>query len=625
MGFSKQDQIYLSWPWSFIGMFAIAGIVCLDSRESLTKEMLRPTLEAMKVAVSCSSETYTMVENTVVIGKVVYGSRTQSEQKDDKVIKKPRAFCIGELYNDEVSQASSTERFLLERYLQHGVENFTTGLNGSFTAVIADPPDDSVTLVTDHMDSRPLYTMIHNGKLYFASEVKGLAAVFELPCEADVSSVLSLAVRGFFLRHRTLMKDVQQMDYATVCHVRHGRVRSWPYWRYVIEPSPDKGYRNYLEEFANLLRQAVNRRVSGGRVAVMLSGGIDSRGISCCLDEPSKIAAVTYAGRTRETRHKLGDWALAELIAKQLGMDLSIIHYDGRKFAQAMQESVYASDGAAGFVFENIWADIREATGAEYLLAGDECMGWTTGPMSDAQVLPSIGVYSLQSLKELQDCMRQDRLDSFVELSLRDIEAINQSCRGQTPIDRTDQFYFEQRVIHFVLPKRRITARHGMLVRNPWLDLDLLNFVRKLPRRHRTGKSLFRRTVSHINPSLSKLPRARAPETINYQSYLSKAERQHRAVSKMVFEDNPLLEEFFDIPSVRRLIQKVCLAGDVPTPPQRFDPMILLPMSVRLKLRAYVLRLINLQPKLSGAVLVLRIAMVATALRHLTNRCRSKL
>jgi hypothetical protein len=605
-------------------MSVIAGVVRLTPGELLTEENLHPMLEAMRPSVPSEIETCAMTGNTAIIGKLVYGPNTNGKQKHGKVIEKPHVFSVGEIYNDEVAQAGSAEQFLLERYLRRGVEDFATGLNGSFSAVIADPRDGSVTLVTDHTGSWPFYTVIHSNKLYFASEVKALAGVAELPCEPDLSSALSLVARSFFVSRRTLMKNVLQMDYAAICHIRGGKVRSWPYWRYIIEPSSDKGYKYYLEEFAGLLRQAVKRRVSNGRVAIMLSGGIDSRGILCCLDEPSKIPAVTFTSRTLQSRHKLGDWALAEQITNRLGMDLSVIHYDSQDFANAMYESVYASDAAAGFVFENIWGKIREATGAEYLLMGDHCNNGAPGPVSDGRVLPSIGIYSLQNLPELQKYMRHDLLGTFIELSSKDIEAINASCKIKAPCDRIDQLNFEHVLIYLLPPKRRLTARHGMFVRNPWYDLDICNFMRRLPTHHRVGKSLFRKTLRRINPSLSDLPRARVSETADHQNFLGRAEQQ-QTILKMVFENNPLFEEFFDISSVRELIQGVCSDRGSLKPAHGFDPiLVLLPHSFRLKLGAYVKYLMNPTHKLSGIDIVLRIATVAVALRYVAERFKTE-
>jgi len=606
-------------------MYAIAGIVCLNRNKYASEKDLLSMMKAMSCCMDYEVESFATSDNSVIVRKMIRKSDAKSSLKYVEKPETARVFCIGELYNEEAQKAESVERFLLDRYQRYGVDDFACGLNGAFAAVIADPRDGSVTLLTDHTDSRPLYTMIHNNKLYFASEVKAIARLDELPCEPDVSGVLSLAARSFFVNHRTLMKNVQQMDYATICHIRGGKVRSWPYWRYIIEPSSDKGYKYYLEEFAGLLRQAVRRRVSSGRVAIMLSGGVDSRGILSCLDKPWEIPIVTYTGRTRETRHRLGDWAVAERIAKQVGMNLSVIHYDGRQFARAMQESVHASDGAAGFVFENIWEDVRQATGAEYLLMGDQCITGYTGPLSNAQVLSSINVYSLQSLNELQGCMRQDRLDSFIELSARDIQAINASCKTEEPHDRVDQLNFEQVLIYFLPPKRRLTARHGMFVRNPWYDLDICNFVQKIPRRYRVGKSLFRKTISYIEPSLSRLPRAREGETIDYRSYLREYERKEKLVSQMIFSDNPFFGEFFDVQAVEKLVKDVCLSDNATEKRRRFDPKTLLPMAIRGKVSTTVRYFTRPSIQLSGVQLLLRILTVATALRHLSNRFKSKL
>jgi len=602
-------------------MSVIAGIVCLKPSEFLTAKNLEPMLEAMRPWVSSRLATYTMANGGAVIGKVVYGPDADDEENGGGVIETPRVFCVGEIYNDEVLQSGSAEQFLLERYLDRGVRDFATGLNGSFSAVVSDPRDGSVTLLTDHIDSIPFYTTVYNDKLYFASEVKALTALDELPCEVDVSSVLSLATRGFFVNRRSLVQDVRQMDYASLCRIHSGQIETWAYWRYEIESAPDKGQKHYVDEFSHLLRRAVERRAAGPHTAIMLSGGVDSRGILCCLEDPSRISAVTFTAKTRRQRHKLGDWALAEIITKRLGMDLSIIHYDSGNFARAMQESVYASDAASGFVYEDIWKNIRQATGAEYLLMGDECLGWANGSISDEQVLPTIGIHALQNVNGVQGCMRRDLLDSFIELSLKDIESIWSSCELDSACDRVDQLYFDQRLIHFLAPKRRIPVRHGMFVRNPWLDLDILDFVRRLPIRYRIGKSLFCKTLKHIDASLCSLPRARASEIVDYQSYISKVEREDKSISRMVMEDNDLFEEFFDVRSVTDLIESICsekVCG------RRFDPITLLPMSVRLKLGSYVSRFRKPGPRFSAMDVFLRIAMVATALRYVSKRFKNK-
>jgi len=169
-------------------------------------------------------------------------------------------------------------------------------------------------------------------------------------------------------------------------------------------------------------------------------------------------------------------------------------------------------------------------------------------------------------------------------------------------------------------PKRRIHGRFGLHVRNPWLDLDLLNFVRKLPLRWRLRKRLFMRVMRRVDPALMRITFGRGTEQIDYRYHLSVAEKRDQTVTKLILADNPLLGEFFDLTAVRRLIDQVC-AADVPRPSRRrLDLETILPVGTFWKL--YTLRqyLTNPPPNYSGARLVLGIAVAAVALRQLAQR-----
>ncbi len=605
-------------------MSAIAGIVCLNGNDRVSKEELVPMLEAMRPSLPSKVETCVAPECSAVLGRVAYGPDAGNVSKKTISSNMPQVFLVGDLYNDEIVQYDSPGDFLLERYRQRKVENFAVGLNGSFTAAIVDGPNQSITLVTDHTASHGLFTFTHAGRFYFASEVKGLLAMPEVPGRPDLLAVLSLAARGFFVARRTLAENVDQMDYATVCEIRDGKVRSWPYWRYLIQPEKDRGRKTYITELADLLRQGVQRMVRTGKCAILLSGGFDSRGILACMNEPRKIQAITHTQRTKQTRHRLGDWVLAEKVAERLGMKFSAFHVDCHDFIAALRDSVYCSDGAAGFIAENVCDRIREETGLEYVLVGDECMGYTTGLTSNARVLPSVHIHSIKRLSGLQSVLRKDRLELFIEQSEAELRAITDKCCVNTPCDRADELYFQQRLIHFLNPKRRVLMRHGLCVRSPWLDLDILNFIRKVPTRYRIGKKLFRDTLFYINPGLFELPRARENETVNYHAALSKSERERKGISEIIFHDNPLLEEFFDISSVQTLIEEVCLSETPVQTQVRFNPLTLMPMGLRLRLGALHHYLMNPAPRIGNVYLLLMVMTVAETLRQLKNRFADK-
>jgi len=603
-------------------MSAIAGIVCLNRHVSVDSvETLTSMLEAMKPTVQCSIETYSMLNSKAVIGKVAYGLDRSSSRKQKDKEKPVQVYYAGEIYNEQAFEGC-LEDFVLERYHRLGWENFAKGLNGCFVLVIVDSRDDSVTLVTDHTSSYPIFVMMHDDKFYFASEVKALTVVKELPCEPDISSVLSLAVSESYSLRRTIVRNVNQMDYATVCRIKEGQVRYCSYWRFTVEPERDRGAEFYLDSFQNLLRQAVKRRTKTGLGAILLSGGIDSRGIISCMDDPRMVKAVSYTEREKSARHKKGDFTVAEKVTRHLGMEFLTFCVDPCDFLNALRESVYVTEGASGFVFENIWGDIQQRTGVDYLLAGDQVLGFGHGWTLNSRLLPSLAVFSLKGRNQLQALLRKDRLRPFIQQSEADFNDIMASCSTRNPNDAIDELYMSQRLIHFVNPKRRVISRYGMQIRNPWLDLDVMNFVSRLPARYRIGKSLFKKAIEQINPDLYQIPMAKEGETIDFRFYLDKAEQEQKEVSKIIFSDNPLLEEFFEVSNIRRLVDEVCTGRVNRESVVKFDPKTLLPSPIRGKVRT-LYYLAKPRPRFSGSSLLLRIITVAVALRYLANRFRA--
>jgi len=602
----------------------IAGVISLSKDSEISKENVCLMLKAMAPLSSSEVEMCVVPKCSATFGRVAYGPDMNNFLNKDTPDNYPKVLWAGELYNDEALEYDSFVDFVIEEFRQQNTPDFAAGLNGSFVTAVADPVDGSVYLITDHTASYSLFTVIHNGKFYFASEVKGLLAIPNLPCQPDFSSVLSLAACGFFVDRKTLVENVVQMDYATIYKIHDGRIQTWPYWRYSVDPEKQTGTRKYIDEFSGLLRQAVERRTRTGRVAILLSGGVDSRGILCCMDEPKRLQAVTHTLKTKQTRHEMGDWAIAEKITEKLGMDFLTFHANSSDWINAIRESVYYSEGAAGFIFENIWSEIRKRAELEYLLTGDECMGWTNGSVSNNQVLATVGIHSLAGLAGLRNLLNRDKLGLFLEQMESVIESIKASCTAKTACDCVDELYFQQRLIHYVNAKRRVISKYMLSIRSPWLDPDILNFIRKVPASSRITKKLFRKTLVYLNPTLMRLPRARANEALNYHQYLINIENKYNGVSSIIFDDNPFLEEIFNFSSINDLIKEVCILSRPGDQVKHFDYRALIPQGFRLKLGTLQRYFFGYVPCLSNVQLLCRTMVVAESLRQLKERFSTK-
>ena len=604
-------------------MSEFAGLICLNKDKHIPEGEIPLMLEAMRPNDVDFIETFLAPNKRAIMGKLSYAPESSPEHRQNVQEEGINALLIGELYNDDISQYSSAENYLIKRYLQYGRDSFATGLNGSFAAVISDSRDDSVTLITDHINSFPIFTTIVEDIFYFATEVKGLMAVKTIPCKPDNSSIISLVTREFFVRKRTLVENVQRMDNATICNIRDGKVRYRNHWNYIMEPDEDRGVKYYLDVFAELLRQAVHRRIKKGRCAIMLSGGVDSRGILSCLNYPLEIPLITFTEKTLATRPKLGDWVIAENIAEHMGVKLTVIYNDRHDFIRAMRRSVCTSDGAAGFVRENVWEKIRKEVEVDYLIMGDECMGWSAGIMSYNRIMPSLSIHSLQRMTCLHPYLSKDKLDAFIQFSEADIQDILSENINTSAYDCVDEFYLRHRLVNCLNPKRRMISKYGMQVRNPWLDLDVLNFIRKIPVRYRIEKYLFRKTLFKLNQDLYRFPRAREYETGDRLDYLSVIERDNQGISRFIYDDNPLLQDYFDISSTQELLRQILLEPHPTSLRSQFNLRKVLPRPLALKLAATVRYFTNPTPKLELPKQVLRIATVATALRHLNYRMSS--
>jgi len=620
MGAEFSTELWALLPGKSQVLSLVAGIVCLDKEGGVVREEVIPMLEAMKAPFAARMAMGAVPECRAVLGRVTYGSSGAWPAGDLEVPGSPRLLFIGELYQDDIPEGGGPEDYLKERYNRLGVERFAEGLNGSFVAVLADRRDASLCLITDHIASYSLYTCVQGNRLYFASEVKGLLAIPGLPAEPDDLSVLSLVGRGHFFRRKTLADKVKEMDYATICQVKQGKIRSWQYWRYRLAPDPDPGYRRAREELAPILRQAVRRRLRNGRCAVSLSGGLDSRGIFACMEDPRQAQAIIYTLRSREQRHPLGDWAIAEKLCQSRGIALSVFKVERESFMADLKESVFYSDGAAGYVYENVWQRIREETGADFLLTGDECMGYIRWPISQSLVLTAALIHSADRIPRLQNLMRPDRRAEFLEQIKAEQEAVMAGCAARDPYGRVDEIYFHQRVIHFRNPKRRLIIRNGLGVRNPWLDLDVLNFIRRMPVRYRMNKRLFGKTLEHMNPQLFRVPQAKEGESANYQDRLIRCEQEGRGVSQVIFADNPYFDRVFDIASVGRFIAGVCSAENVRPPREWFKVLDWLPLERRIQVTAVLRYLGNPPIKVNDVTLLLRVMAAAEALRQLHHR-----
>ncbi len=157
-------------------------------------------------------------------------------------------------------------------------EDCVQHLLGDFAFAIWDGPSKRLFCARDHFGVKPFYYARLSDCLVFSNTLDCVRL------HPQVSDCLNeLAVGDFLLFDlnqdptTTTFADIQRLPPAHTLTWSQGDLRVRRYWQLPIEdPLQYKQPSDYIEQFLELLRRAVEDRLRAERVAIFMSGGLDS-------------------------------------------------------------------------------------------------------------------------------------------------------------------------------------------------------------------------------------------------------------------------------------------------------------------------------------------------------------
>jgi asparagine synthase (glutamine-hydrolysing) len=203
---------------------------------------------------------------------------------------------------------------ILAGYQEYGVDFFKQ-LKGMFAFALLDHSKEQTFLVRDGVGIKPLYYHENNGTLYFASEVKAFSAYNQNWPENKDWPVYFLSF-GFIPEPYTTLEGVFSLakghfliwDHQTQQSSIKKFVEGYP----KAESNP-----NAALSTKQLLDQTVKRHlIADAPIGVFLSGGIDSSLLSLIADEQSAQTVNTVSINFNEK--EFSEQAYQEIIAKQI-------------------------------------------------------------------------------------------------------------------------------------------------------------------------------------------------------------------------------------------------------------------------------------------------------------------
>lgn len=432
-------------------------------------------------------------------------------------------------------------------------------LDGSFALALHDPKRAGLLLANDITSSHPLFVTEHDGVLYFAPEVKALLLVSGQAQPYNEAAIASFLATGLTLFEETFFEKIRQLPPATLLTVdlSSGSHRESQYWRFRFdEKAARRSARHYREELLDLIDRAVRRRIrdrNTKRIAVALSGGYDSRCIlGACLEAGAKITTVTQsAGQPRP----FSDQVIAEELSASLGLEHESIPLLTDRLNEHLEQMVFISDGLIdqlGNYPEGLAVYQRTAEKADVILRGDELFGWKGGVFHEQDALACFNLIVLPQL--YRDMLTDDAFPRLHDETVQGLGKLSSACPNRRLVDRKDWFVFQQGVPNFW---GRMNYLKSLVidVRVPLLDKEILEFMARLPYRHRMYRSLFRETVVAGYPRVFAMNLSRAGNLPDWEQVYRDSPRVRDFIDRILLaSSHPIFDSLFDGTKLKRFL-----------------------------------------------------------------------
>lgn len=457
----------------------------------------------------------------------------------------------GEIYNyrelaraylPDVKLRSTSDTEVLLHLLSRGGEAVLPKLRGMFALAFWDKQEQVLILARDPFGKKPLYWAHVGEAIVFGSEVKALLQYPRLKAEPDQVALTQYFLHEYVPAPATGFRGIAQVNMGSVVTITRREVQERVWWEPKYLPKTQDPFAEVEPQFDRLLSESVRRRlIADVPVGLLLSGGLDSTTIGWYMKHVGfkKLSAFSIAF----DEPSFDESHYARLSARALGVDHHLEMFNVDTFHEVIDEVVAGVDVPLAdasllptYVLSRLARKhvtvVLDGDGSDELFGGYGT--FTAARLAD--LLPRLPERVVEGLLRLAQILPTDlrnfsfdfKLKSFIEgLSYSRLRR-NQVWLGSfTPKDlvqllqpgwrtsvaqlfaRVDEMEGVARglggfdtisllkVQHYLqndllVKLDRATMLHALEARTPFLDVDLAEFVMRLPARYKRNKRLLK-------------------------------------------------------------------------------------------------------------------------------------
>ena len=433
-------------------------------------------------------------------------------------------------------RSNSDTEAIIAGYEEYG-ESICSKLDGMFAFAIWNKKNKELFIARDRIGKKPIYYSIQNNNIIFASEIKSLLKT-GVSREIDKITLLDTIANRFSPGNNTVFSQIKKLPPGHYGLFVKGKLKIYPYWHI---PQLTEKHHPTIKEVDSLIENAVGKRlISDVPIGILLSGGLDSStmvaymarktdkiktfsvGFTEGIDE-SKYARIvanhfnTYHKEIVLEKEILSHlpkvvWHLDEPISDPAALPTYLLSKEVSKHVKVALSGEGGDEVFGGYdtvnklqllqrinkipnaIKFNLMAPVLRALSTFNKYPKKQIYNFGANLSESKSIEESYKKlyyfpFNSNELKEFTGRSRQDLLDNFIKNKDLYKSSIN--------------FYFKEWLPNDLLMKvDKMSMAHGLEIRAPFLDKDLIEYFFNIPRNYKINRDIFRKTVS---PHLPKI------------------------------------------------------------------------------------------------------------------------
>jgi len=447
------------------------------------------------------------------------------------------------------STVSDTET-ILHAYEEWG-EECVHKFRGMFAFCIWDSKNESFFLARDRFGIKPLFYACYNGKFTFASEMKSILSDPAVDRTIDKEALAAYFMFSYIPAPLTIYTRIKKLLPGHTLVFKKGQITIKKYWDVIFKADRRKKEKEFIAEFLDLLKESVRLRlISDVPLGAFLSGGIDSSAVVAVMSgqrsSPVNTFTIGFGGNTKGFDERYATIHKEYEVAPDI--DGSLVN----RIVQAFDEP-FADDGMIPSYFvskmarDNVTVALSGLGGDEAFGGYERYLGFELGRYYHAipsfvrkqvfqkivETLPeqSLGGVRVNHLKRFVRSSSMSEGERYLSMVSKVSEKYQKSFWGDGGTGFLEVFepskkrflnYFESENadeglnkvfycdIKTYLPDDilactdRMSMQHGLEVRVPFLDHQLMEFSATIPPEMKIKwfqkKHLLKKAVSPLLP-----------------------------------------------------------------------------------------------------------------------------